>query len=342
MECGQELRRERPCADRWVDSAPMADQTTPASPPAEANGTPEYKASYYKQHCGIPYERSEYWLAFFGEAADGIVRALHPTSALDAGCAMGFLVEALHRRGVDAWGVDVSEYAISQVDESVAERCWAASLAEPLQRRYDLITCIEVVEHIPPAETDRVLANLCAATDMLLLSTTPENYDEATHLNVRQPEEWAAALAREGFLRDLDHDFSYITPWASLYRRVEQPLEDTVRGYDRAWSHLRKEVGEVRGALLETQERLDRAEDVSGFENRSEIGGELDRVKEENLRLRDLLVGKDAELGAARGQLEAANANTRRLANAVAHLQEGIPGLLRLAGSVLRKLLGRR
>src|SRR5262249_26282985 len=156
---------------------------------------------------------------------------------------------------IDAWGVDVSEYAISQVHESVAERCWAASLTEPLERRYDLITCIEVVEHIPPAEIDRVLANLCAATDRLLLSTTPEDYDEATHLNVRQPEEWAAALAREGFLRDLDHDFSYITPWASLYRRAEEPLEETVRSYDRAWSRLRKEVADVRGALLSTQER---------------------------------------------------------------------------------------
>jgi SAM-dependent methyltransferase len=328
---------------QWVDSAPMADQTTPADPPAEANGTPEYGASYYEQYCGIPYERSEHWLTFFGNAADGIVRDLRPASVLDAGCAMGFLVEALNRRGVEAWGVDISEYAISKVDESVAERCWAASLAEPLERRYDLITCIEVVEHIPPAEIDRVIANLCAATDRLLLSTTPEDYDEATHLNVQQPEEWAAALAREGFLRDLDHDFSYITPWASLYRRIEQPLEETVRGYDRAWSRLRKEVADVRGALLATQEQLDRAEqDASGFEKRSELGAELDRVKEDNLRLRDLLVGKDAELGAARGQLEAANANTRRLANAVAHLQEGVPGVLRLIAATLRSLLGRR
>jgi 2-polyprenyl-3-methyl-5-hydroxy-6-metoxy-1,4-benzoquinol methylase len=320
----------------------MADQTTPADPPAEANGTPEYGASYYQGYCGIPYERSEHWLTFFGNVADGIVRDIRPSSVLDAGCAMGFLVEALHRRGVDAWGVDVSEYAISQAHESVADRCRAVSLTEPLERRYDLITCIEVVEHIPPAEVDRVIANLCAATDMLLLSTTPENYDEATHLNVQQPEEWAAALAREGFLRDLDHDFSYVTPWASLYRRVEQPLEETVRDYDRAWSRLRKEVGDVRGALLETQERLDSAEDPSGFESRSELGAEVDRLKEENLRLRDLLVGRDAELGAARGQLASANANIATLANVVGHLQEGIPGLLRLVRTILRKLLGRR
>ena len=46
---------------------------------------------------------------------------------------MGFLVEALRKRGVDASGIDISDYAISQVDESVAAYCSVASLTEPLQ-----------------------------------------------------------------------------------------------------------------------------------------------------------------------------------------------------------------
>jgi SAM-dependent methyltransferase len=313
----------------------MADQTTPVQAPSGAGDQIEYGAFYYRHDCGIPYERNEHWLGFFEKVADSIVREFHPASVLDAGCAMGFLVEALRKRGVEAYGIDISEYAISKVHDSVAEHCRVASLAEPLDRRYDLITCIEVVEHIPPEETEAVIANLCAATDRLLLSTTPQDYAEATHLNVRPPEDWSARLAREGFLRDHDHDLSYLTPWATLYVRREEPVPETVRRYDRSWWRLRYEVSEVRRALLEAQDRIAELEDDEG-ENRPGLMKELDRRNEEILRLRDLLIGKDLELGAARGQVAALTHQTQRLTSISSRLQSRLPLLMRFVGLAQR------
>jgi hypothetical protein len=315
----------------------MAEQTTPVAAPSGADDQIEYGDYYYRHDCGIPYERNEHWLGFFDRIADSIVREFHPSTVLDAGCAMGFLVEGLRKRGVEASGIDVSEYAISEVHESVREHCRVASLTEPLGQRYDLITCIEVVEHIPPADADKVIANLCAATDRLLLSTSPEDYGEATHLNVQPPEVWSAALAREGFLRDLDHDLSYLTPWAAVYSRREEPLTETVRGYDRSWWRLRHEVSEVRTALLKAQDRLAELESDEG-ENRPQLLRELDRRNEEILRLRDLLIGKDAELGTARGQLAALEDQTQRVANVAGRVQSKIPWLLRPAALLLRLL----
>jgi len=323
----------------------MSDQTTSVEPADGADRAPEYGSYYYRHDCGIPYERNEHWLGFFGEVADGIVRALHPSSVLDAGCAMGFLVEALHERGVEAAGIDISEYAISRVDESVRDRCRVGSLSEPLERHYDLITCIEVLEHIPPEETDRVLANLCRSTDRLLLSSTPADYGEPTHLNVQQPEVWSALLAREGFLRDLGQDFSYLSPWAALYARVEEPLPETVRRYDQAWWRLRHETHEVRAALLKSQEELAEIEAGRGTEERTQLESEVDRLKEENLRLRDLLVGRDAELGATRGRLAAAEDQSQRLANVATRIQARIPGgggMIRVGSAALRKIQSRR
>jgi SAM-dependent methyltransferase len=309
----------------------MAEQTTPVAAPSGDDGPIEYGSFYYRHDCGIPYERNEHWLGFFGDVAEGIIRNLHPTSVLDAGCAMGFLVEALHKRGVEAWGIDISEYAISQVDESVRDRCSVASLAEPLGRRYDLIACIEVLEHIPPTETDKVIANLCASTDRLLLSTSPEDYGEATHLNVQPPEAWTAALAREGFLRDLDQDLAFLTPWAAVYIRREEPLVETVRNYDRSWWRLRHEVSDVRRALLTAQEKLAALEkDEDEGIDRPALLAELDRRNEEILRLRDLVIGKDTELGAARGQVAALEDQTQRLANIAARVQAKVPLLMRL------------
>lgn len=305
----------------------------------------EFGSHYFNHGCGIPYERNEHWLSFFGKVADGIVRDLHPTSALDAGCAMGFLVEELRKRGVDASGIDVSEYAIGEAHESVRDHVSVASLAEPLGRRYDLVVCVEVLEHIPAADADAVIANLCAASDRLLISTTPEDFGEASHVNVRPPEAWSAALAREGFLRDLERDFSYITPWAALYSRVEEPPSETVRRYDRAWWRLRREAAEVRRALLASEERLAALEGSEGEgegEDRGELERELDRRDEEILRLRDLLIGKDVELGAAKGQLAELADQSRRVMNAAGRIQSRVPGAMRLAGAALRRLQGRR
>lgn len=40
----------------------------------------------------------------------------------DIGCAKGFLVKDLLDRGIDAWGIDASEYAIAQAPEEVRAR----------------------------------------------------------------------------------------------------------------------------------------------------------------------------------------------------------------------------
>jgi hypothetical protein len=66
---------------------------------------------------------------------------------------------------------------------------------------------------------------------------------------------------------------------------------------------------------------------------------ELLDLREENLRLRDLLISKDAELGALLGQVAALEAGTARLLNLVGRIRSLIPGpLLKILGSVRARL----
>jgi SAM-dependent methyltransferase len=320
----------------------MSEQATSTSPRREGAPEAEYGASYYSNYWGGggPYERNERWLKFFGDVAGGIVRDFHPATVLDAGCAMGFLVEELRKRGVDASGVDISEYAISQAHESVAEHCSVASLNEPLEGRYDLITCIEVLEHVPPAETDLAIENLCAATARLLISSTPRDFGEPTHLNVLPPEAWAAKLAEQGFIRDLDRDVSYISPWAAIYIRQDERPVETVRRYERSWWRLRQEVAEVRSSLMESQDRLAELESGGGIDNRPELLQELDRQNEEVLRLRDLLIGKDAELGAAKGFVVQMEDRAKRITGAKVRIENQVPIFGKLLGAILSLLRG--
>ena len=112
-----------------------------------------YDKEYFEKHYNPPYKRSEpRWLDFFNHIADELVRSLKPRTILDVGCAIGFLVEAFWRRGVQAYGIDLSEYAITQVPEDLKGFCAVKSVLEPLPESfpltYDLITCIEVLEHM--------------------------------------------------------------------------------------------------------------------------------------------------------------------------------------------------
>lgn len=68
---------------------------------------------------------------------------------------------------------------------------------------------------------------------------------------------------------------------------------------------------------------------------------EVDHLKEEVLRLRDLLIAKDAELGAALGRQAQLEQYSRHLLGAL-HLVQRIPGAAGLLRAVLRKLAGRR
>jgi SAM-dependent methyltransferase len=331
-------------------NATDADSRAGAGTKTPATASPSYGAYYYNHDCGLPYERSEHWLNFFGTVADHIVRELRPQRVLDAGCAKGFLVEQLRNRGVEAYGVDISEYAISQVHDSVQEYCHVASLTEPIRERYDLITCVEVIEHMPAADGRVALDNLCQASDRILLSSSPYDYGEPTHLNVQPPEQWSALLANNDFLRELDYDASYLTPWATLYTHKPSSSPEIIRAYDRSWWRLKLEVQETRTQLLQLQARLEeinsRGGEVVDQGRIDELTGERDELRKEILRLRDLVVGRDAELATALGRVEELTAMLHRYGNLETRLNDVLESnswrLAQAAGLPLRKLRERK
>jgi len=256
---------------------------------------PLFDAFYYAHSCGRPYARDEEWLRVFGEIADRIVADVFPAKAadrpprvLDAGCALGLLVEALAQRGIDAHGIDISEYAIAQAHPTIRDRVRVGSLTAPLEGRYDLIVCIEVLEHMPPAEAAVALTNICAHTDDVLFSSSPTDYRETTHLNVQPPEAWAEAFAREGLLRDLDYDASYVTPWAARFRRRSEAVPRIVREYERTAARLAIERNELRQQVLHFDRHVQReAEDAP------RLRGELARVNEELVAAQKRIAGLD-------------------------------------------------
>lgn len=254
-----------------------------------------YENFYYTNYCGMAYERNAHWLGFFGDIATKIVARIAPNSSLDAGCAWGFLVESLRDRGVQAFGLDHSAYAIGQVRSDIQPYCAVGSITEPFPQRYDLITCIEVLEHLPVLDVERAVANLCAHTDDIIFSSTPYHYDDATHLNVRPPDYWAELFAYQGFFRDVDFDASFLSPWAVRYRRNSEPAARIVAAYERRLWHLEKDnQGQHQACLAQQQQLADQAKQIA----------DLQEQIANPQRVAELLAEKDRVIAQLHGQLQ--------------------------------------
>ena len=101
---------------------------------------------------------------------------LEGKTALDVGCGAGLLAEPLARLGATVTGLDASAELIAVARaHAEAQRLTidyrAGELAQ-LEGRYDLITCMEVVEHVAdPATFVNDLGRRLAPGGLLILST---------------------------------------------------------------------------------------------------------------------------------------------------------------------------
>ena len=249
-----------------------------------------YDEFYYQNCWGVPYERSEHFLRAFDAIAEKIVRSIHPGSVLDVGCAIGLLVETLRDRGVDAWGIDISEYAIGQVREDVKPYCRVGSILEPFPRRYDLIVCMEVVEHLPQADGEAAVDNLCRHSDDIILSSSPHDFREATHFNVQPREYWAGLFAQRGFFHDVEYDASFVIPWAMRFRKSDEPVHRLIQPYERQLWHLTQQVQALRSLALEGRERAAERERMAEqlqkvAEHRDQMEAHRDQIAAELARV---------------------------------------------------------
>ncbi len=101
---------------------------------------------------------------------------LEGRTALDVGCGAGLLTEPLARLGARLVGIDAAPELISVARDHAAamglEIDYRAGAVEELQGRFDLITCMEVIEHVAdPAAFVTALAKRLAPGGLLILST---------------------------------------------------------------------------------------------------------------------------------------------------------------------------
>jgi 2-polyprenyl-6-hydroxyphenyl methylase/3-demethylubiquinone-9 3-methyltransferase len=143
---------------------------------------------------------------------------------IDVGCGGGILSESMARKGADVTGIDLSDKALKVADlhslESGIQVRYEKIAAEDMAAReagsYDVVTCMEMLEHVPdPASIVRACGALLKPGGQAFFST----------LN-RNPKAYLfAILGAEYLLRLLPrgtHDYAkFITP-AELSRFIRE------------------------------------------------------------------------------------------------------------------------
>jgi SAM-dependent methyltransferase len=130
---------------------------------------------------------------------------------LDFGCAKGYLVHALRLLGYQAYGYDISEYAIDQAPMEVQSH---VNSYMPVGK-YDWLIVKDVLEHIPYEEIDEVLQQL-AEMSQHIFAIIPLAENGKFHINAYEQDEthyirenlswWFNKLNQHGFLVGATYD----------------------------------------------------------------------------------------------------------------------------------------
>jgi 2-polyprenyl-6-hydroxyphenyl methylase/3-demethylubiquinone-9 3-methyltransferase len=110
---------------------------------------------------------------------------------VDVGCGGGLLSEAMARAGADVVGIDLAPAVLEVARLHLLEsglvvdyrETGAEALAQTMGGRFDVVTCLEMLEHVPdPASVIRACADLLRPGGRLFVSTlnrTPRSFATA-------------------------------------------------------------------------------------------------------------------------------------------------------------------
>jgi 2-polyprenyl-3-methyl-5-hydroxy-6-metoxy-1,4-benzoquinol methylase len=190
-------------------------------------------------------------------AAYLVWRYLPAGRVLDVGAAMGFLVEALRDLGVDAVGIEYSEAAVRDTSPGASGHILQGDVLAGLPFRdgyAGVVTCLETLEHLPPAQIPAVVRELRRVCGGYLFATIP-----SFGPNEHGPDGFLERKVRDEVLDEYyERGAAYRgpVPHEDLYKDADgQPVEGhlTVASY-LWWAEQFEAAGFVRCGV--TEERI--------------------------------------------------------------------------------------
>ena len=141
-------------------------------------------------------------------------------SILDVGCGQGAWLSIWEKLGVtDITGLD-GDYVDTKKLLINKENFISQDLSShfDLNRRFDVVQCLEVAEHLPESSAQDFVKNLVRHGDLILFSAAPKGQGGDYHVNEQDYEYWRDLFVKNGYqaidyLRPLILDNHKIEPW---------------------------------------------------------------------------------------------------------------------------------
>jgi len=135
--------------------------------------------------------------------ADAINSFLKPKTVVDTGCGIGVYMSALEDKKIKCLGIEGSRLAIKY---SVVNKrnIFLADITRKinLNKKFDLVLCIEVAEHIPNSKSNILVNNLTSFGDTILFTAAKKGQGGTDHINEQPSEFWINLFKRNSFILD--------------------------------------------------------------------------------------------------------------------------------------------
>lgn len=148
-----------------------------------------------------------------------LFETLRPATVLDVGCGRGGWLAEWQELGVRVRGLDRPE--VSDLGLLFSPDCFEPidlDASPDVSGWFDLVECMEVVEHLELDSARRLIESLGKTSDIILFSAAPPGQGGENHINEQPYEYWRALWNDQGFqlydaVRPVLRRHREIAPW---------------------------------------------------------------------------------------------------------------------------------
>lgn len=147
-----------------------------------------------------------------------VIQNLKIQSILDVGCGAGAWLQEYSNQGIsDGMGVD-GAYVRAESLLVPVERFQPRDITQPfdLNRKFDMVQCLEVGEHIPESASKALIGNLVRHGGLVLFSAAIPGQGGENHINEQPYEYWRELFDSYGY-----KPFDFFRPAIQSFRSVE-------------------------------------------------------------------------------------------------------------------------
>ena len=126
---------------------------------------------------------------------------LDPNSVLDLGSGAGYYLRAFAKQGIEVLGLEASPAGVASSGSNILALSYDLRRPVHLSKRFDVVMCVEVAEHIPKRSSAVLVESICANCNRFVVFTAaPPGTPGADHINCQPEEFWLALFRTRGFL----------------------------------------------------------------------------------------------------------------------------------------------